>query len=257
MTGTGAARASHTDRLGVVREDAEGTPAAEWAAWDRRFEPLDLTGWDDVLVVAPHPDDEVLGVGGLMSHLVSLGAQVEVAAVTDGSAAYPHSRSVTPTELAHLRVRESQAACAVLGVDPPRRLGLPDGDVARQVPQLELLLAELLRPGMHCLATWAADGHPDHEAVGRAATAACRRSGAVLVEYPVWMWHWASPDDRAVPWHRARVLALPPEVHRAKRRAVAEFASQISPLSDDPADAAVLPPFVLERLVRDHETVLV
>ena len=36
------------------------------------------------LVLAPHPDDEVLGVGGVMARLANLGARVEVAIVTEG-----------------------------------------------------------------------------------------------------------------------------------------------------------------------------
>ena len=35
----------------------------------------------------------------------------------------------------------------------------------------------------------------------------------------------------------------------------AEYRTQVQPLSDDPADAAILPPEVLERLLRDTETV--
>lgn len=50
--------------------------------------------------------------------------------------------------------------------------------------------------------------HPDDEAAGRAAAAACKATGAPLVEYPIWMWHWATPDDPAVPWHRARRVPL-------------------------------------------------
>jgi hypothetical protein len=47
----------------------------------------------------------------------------------------------------------------------------------------------------------AGDGHPDHESVGRAAP--CHRTyRAALLEYPIWMWHWADPDDDAVPWQR-------------------------------------------------------
>jgi hypothetical protein len=48
------------------------------------------------------------------------------------------------------------------------------------------------------------DGHPDHEAVGRAARSAARRTDAILLEYPIWMWHWAFTDDFAVSWSRAQ-----------------------------------------------------
>lgn len=74
---------------------------------------------------------------------------------------------------------------------------------------------------------------------------------------PIWLWHWAFPGDSAVPWDRARTFPLTRHRRRAKQAAVAEFATQIVDLSDDPADRAVLPPHVLARLTRDHETVFV
>ena len=73
--------------------------------------------------------------------------------------------------------------------------------------------------------------------------------------YPVWMWHWASPNDIRVPWWAARRVVLPPEVRRAKEAAIAAFQTQIAPLSDDPADATVLPPHVLAHLTRAVEVV--
>ena len=246
----------HTHRLGTVDQTGQGTPASTWSAWRRPFDELDLSGWDRVLVVAPHPDDEVLGVGALMAALVSRGAEVTVAAVTDGGAAYPLSPTLGPAALARVRVKESDDACATLGVAPPHRLGLPDGAVATHEPELVDHLRTLLRPGTICLATWAGDGHPDHEATGRAAAQACRTTGAVRVEYPVWMWHWSCPGDEAVPWHRVRAISLSDDQLARKRRAVDHFVSQTQALSDHPADAAVLPPFVIDRLVRDQEVVL-
>ncbi|MDQ2757233.1 MAG: PIG-L family deacetylase [Actinomycetota bacterium] len=249
---------SHADRLTPVVEsdDGRGTPSHVWAAWPRVFPELDLTGWDDVLVLAPHPDDEVLGVGGLMRRLVAQGSRVEVLAVTDGDGSHPGSPTLTRAALARLRVAESAAACAALGLDPPRRAGLPDGGVAALEARLTDLVATRLHPGSVCLATWAGDGHPDHEAVGRAASAACERTGARLVQYPVWTWHWSSPDDPAVPWDSAAVLHLDDLELGAKRCAVEHFVTQLHPLSSAPADTTVLPPFVVDRLVTGREMVM-
>ena len=56
-------------------------------------------------------------------------------------------------------------------------------------------LTDLLSPDTWCAATWRGDGHPDHDAVGRAAATACDAVGCRLLEYPVWMWHWARPGE--------------------------------------------------------------
>lgn len=45
-----------------------------------------LKDYGPVLVIAPHPDDEVLGVGGTMARLSDAGAEVHVAIVTTGRA---------------------------------------------------------------------------------------------------------------------------------------------------------------------------
>ncbi|MST31813.1 hypothetical protein GHK86_03595, partial [Acidimicrobiaceae bacterium USS-CC1] len=70
----------------VVDEDHPGTSEAAWAGSDRLRElaALDLPEVARVLVVAPHPDDEVLGAGGLLQVLRGRGVAIEVCAVTDG-----------------------------------------------------------------------------------------------------------------------------------------------------------------------------
>ncbi|ADP84512.1 PIG-L deacetylase family protein [Pseudofrankia inefficax] len=244
-----------------------GTAEAVWQTWlsARSWPSLDwptlcqsigIDGTADLLVVAPHPDDETLGVGGLMALARAAGATVTVVAVTDGDASHPRSPTVRPTELVGRRARERRDALAELGLADVEvhRLGIPDGTVDRHVHQVAGLIEELLRPGMTCLATFAADGHPDHDAVGAAAARACLARRVPLVEYPVWTWHWATPGDPRVPWDRAVQVRLPPRVAQAKRRAAACFRSQVEPLSDQPGDETILTPATLARLLRDEET---
>lgn len=222
----------------VVGPADRGTPEADW----RAFGALDgLAAWDPglpgrVVVVAPHPDDEVLGVGGTMTVLDGLGWVVAVVAVTDGEVAAPGA------------VRRAESAEAMrrlsLGHVPLVRLGFSDGAVAAAEDELAARLGPLLDGAALCLAPWRGDRHPDHEAAGRAAATACRRAGAALIEYPVWAWHWARPGDGAVPWERARRV----DHHAAKADAAQAFTSQLD---------AILPPPVLARLCRPFEVLFV
>ncbi len=235
----------------------DGTPEDAWRPWlaTRAWPSWRSTGCRPrAVVVAPHPDDEVLGAGGLMALLAAAGTAVEVVAVTDGEASNPGG-SVPPAALAALRVAETEAALAALGVVARvTRLGLPDGGAAALEDPVRDALH--LAPGDWLLGTWSGDGHPDHEAVGRACAAAAARDGARLLAYPVWTWHWATPDDPRVPWGRARRVPLPAAVQQAKARAVQAFRTQVAPLGPRPEDAPVLPPHVLARFARTEEVVL-
>ncbi|MFC9659439.1 PIG-L deacetylase family protein [Nocardia sp. NPDC127606] len=239
--------------------DTEGPGACEgvWAQWRASRPELRIQDWRHLVVVAPHPDDEVLGAGGLIALLRSADIPVTLIAVTDGEASHPGSPTHAPAELAALRIEESQNAAYELATGAPMRLGMPDGGIAeREIELTDLLSYVLCRlggPGVRCAATWRHDGHPDHEAVGRAAAAACGNTATELLEYPVWMWHWGNPEHPRVTPENAFALPLSPSAVAAKARAMAQHRTQISPLSDHPADRPVLPAHVLQRFTAPDE----
>ncbi|BBZ45347.1 acetylglucosaminylphosphatidylinositol deacetylase [Mycobacterium parmense] len=234
-----------------------GTPAPLWVAGAalEALKPLDWAGCARLVVVAPHPDDETLGLGATCAQLAASGIDVQVVSASDGGAAVP---GATPSERYRLettRKHELARATDLLGVRPPTSLGLPDGELADHEDRLADLLTEILAatPGTWCAATWRVDGHPDHEAVGRAAATACARTGDTLLEYPVWMWHWATPADAAVPWERACAVRLSGWAVERKRRAARCYRSQFEPAPGE--SSPVLPAFVLQRLLAVGEVV--
>lgn len=250
------------------RIEGEGTPDASWQAWGglRDLPPVSTASLVPpgrrAVIVAPHPDDEVLACGGLLQLLAAQGTHTVLVAVTDGTGSHPGSTANTPEQLARLRPRETEAALRALGLGlgapagrpAPQivRARLPDGAVTASLDELQTLLRQMLRPNDVVFVTWRQDGHPDHEACGLAAAMAANACRATLVEMPVWSWHWAAPGDVRLPWRRARRLALDEEVLRRKREAVGCFASQ---LRDDPSTGqpAILPPHVLARLLHPYE----
>ncbi len=220
-------------------------PICDLAAWVRRYRRI----W----LIAPHPDDEVLGVGGALSMMSALGADIHVVCVTDGEASHGQSSVWTHERLARERPAESIRSLALLGVAATlTRLGLPDGRVDAHRQSLLRALTDSVGEDDLLLTTCTFDGHPDHEACGEVAQTAAELSGATLIEYPVWMWHWATPDEGIVPWSRAHRIVIPEDVIAKKRAAIDAFVSQITP--DGPHEP-ILPPHVLQRFLRGFEVV--
>ncbi|MFF7381644.1 PIG-L family deacetylase [Streptomyces griseoluteus] len=238
---------------------APGTEEREWRAWDGwdRMPDCALPTQGRVVVVAAHPDDEVLGAGGTLARLAATGVALTVVSVTDGEGSHPGSTRVPPDRLAELRAGELRDALRELGAGQAEivRLRLPDTGVARHEERLAGELAALLRGAALCLAPWTQDAHGDHEAAGRAALAACRAVSVPCRLYPVWLWHWARPGDPRVPWEQAARIVLPPGVQARKRAAIDRFVTQIRPLGDAPQDAAVLPPDEVAHHLRAWEVV--
>jgi len=196
----------------------------------------------DVTVVAPHPDDEVFGVGGIMRRLVTRGHRLCIVAVTDGELAFGEQPPGPKTQLVARRHEVRADALDRLGIANRVelvRLGLPDGSVADHESTLTDRLIELC--GGLVFGTFRHDGHPDHEAVGRAVARAAAARRFRLVEYVV----WGSIRERTgiACGRTVRCVRLDGSTHEAKRLAVQAFRSQIDPSPDGR-------PVVSDELVR-------
>ncbi|SEL18046.1 N-acetylglucosaminyl deacetylase, LmbE family [Pseudoxanthomonas sp. GM95] len=209
-----------------------------------------------LVVVAPHPDDEVLGCGGLIAAAIHSGLQVLVVSLTDGEAAYACDPAWPPQRLAPIRRSELLNAVRALGggTDNIAHVGIADGHIAVCIERAIDALAQVRRRDT-VLVTWAKDGHPDHEAAAQAAQQVCARVGARLIQYPIWCWHWADPERADFLSNRARRFLLSASVQARKRAALLAFATQIGTSVPRPA-SPILPPHVLARFQRPYEVYL-
>jgi LmbE family N-acetylglucosaminyl deacetylase len=236
--------------------DSPGTDERAWAAWPWLSTLpgnglAGLAGVTSAVVVAAHPDDEVLGAGGLISLLAAARTRLRLVAVTDGERS--HQGHAAPAALARRRTAETAAALRALGARAVEvvRLRLPDSGLDSREDELTAALAPLVAGFDLCLAPWDGDMHPDHEAAGRAT----RRAGPqALYCYPVWMWHWARPADPRVPWDRALRIPLPPRAAGRKRAAITCFASQTQDRGH--GLGPVLTPGVIAHFTRTMEVLL-
>jgi len=223
------------DALTKPTIDGAGTQEHEWHVWSglSKVQPLDLSSrsfpGSRLVVVAPHPDDEVLGCGGLIRMHQQRGGHVLLVAVTDGEASHAGTGQWMRESLAATRRAESVTGLARLADQPIEvmRLGLPDGAATQHTRSLEWSLEQILRPADVVASTWRRDGHPDHDAIGEVTAFTAQSIGCQLLEAPVWMWHWAHPADARVPWGRLRALGLPAEVVAAKVDALGAHVTQL------------------------------
>lgn len=126
-----------------------------------------MTGFPklDFLVIAPHPDDAELGMGGTIIKMVAAGMQVGILDLTSGEP--------TPHGSAEIRQRETTAATKILGVAWRGNAGLPNRSVEATLDARAIVAGyiRLLSPRWLFAPYWQ-DAHPDHVAATQLVEAA-------------------------------------------------------------------------------------
>lgn len=124
-----------------------------------------------ILVIAPHPDDEVLGCGGTIALCAERGADVHVLVVFNGAAGDPRGL-FAESDYVGLRRTEARRGGRCLGVGTYHFWDLPEGHLASEqeleegARRLAEFIAEL-GPQL-VLAPWCGDDHVDHQTVAAA-----------------------------------------------------------------------------------------
>jgi LmbE family N-acetylglucosaminyl deacetylase len=222
------------------------TPFVQEAEWMSllsnlpRWQPPDKP----TVVTSPHPDDEILGSGGMIARLRSKGIDVTVIAVTDGENAYKDS-----FELGEIREKEQTNALAKLGVDAHHviRFRFPDSGLKDCESRLAEVLESAIPANAHIVAPWKFDFHPDHEVCGRAAEAIAGDKKVQVTSYFFWTWHRG--DRRTLDNLQLVSLPLAPDEIRAKQEALRCHQSQLQRTCGLP----ILPDYLLGPVFRPFE----
>lgn len=196
-----------------------------------------------VLVIAPHPDDETIGCGGVMASLCAQGRKVNVIIVTDGSSS-TKSSVITPEELAAIRRQESLNALKVLGLSQENVyfLSYPDNQIANNMLAISQSIGAhiaQISPDVIFI-PHDFDEHPDHRAVANIVEGLQYREGlkARVLQYPVWYktlsWPYGILRCLVTPaiYHRCKFLRLGSLLEK-KEEALLQYRSQFENLTGE------------------------
>jgi LmbE family N-acetylglucosaminyl deacetylase len=202
------------------------------------------------MVIAPHPDDETLGCGGLIARKARAGVQVTIVVLTDGGSS--HTRWMERSRLVATRREELVRAVGELGVScgDVRFLDVPDQTLAGHEEESAVQLAEIIRTRrpQQVFAPHPSEPPSDHAAAWRIACRATQLASpdVTVYAYAVWLWgawpwvpgNWGSPRKarstvrQALTTNRALMsfdlgIKLDGDVH-LKRKALSAHATQMT-----------------------------
>lgn len=135
--------------------------------------------YDNVLVVAAHPDDEVLGCGGTMARLSQAGVNVDVLLIADGEKSRLNKNQLGEINSLILdRQYAAEQARSILGSRSVECLDFPDNalDTVAMLDVVKVIenRIEKFRPDL-VLTHHPCDVNIDHRIIHEAVTVACRQ----------------------------------------------------------------------------------
>lgn len=193
-----------------------------------RFRPaLPLT--DKAVIIAPHPDDEVIGCAGLIQALIERGTPPHVIILTGGGGSHRGCCDTSTEDIVAARHQLTLQATATLGLPESHIhcLSYPDGGIAMEHPEtvdLEQLLMQLAPQTV--FVPHRGEGWSDHIQAAENTKILFANKHVAIYEYCVWMWYYNV-------WHldykNARVLRMSRAQHQCKLQAVAQYVTPLAP----------------------------
>lgn len=238
----------------------QGTSKQQWLAWKglSELKPFEIETHfpkhSRVVILAPHPDDEILGCGGLLQKLSKLQRNIVLIAVTNGTKSHPDSTLYTEDHLNQIRPAESKAALEVLDIQNIQRiaLNLKDGAIAISHAEFYAKLEQLLEPNDILVTTYEKDGHPDHEHSAYVVSQICKKYQLKYYQVLIWTWHWAAPNNAQIEWEQAYRLDLDSNELEMKHRAIQCFKSQLE-IDSSTGQAPILSSEAVDRILMPYE----
>jgi len=221
----------------------------------------DIREYRSILIVSPHPDDEIIGIGGYLMKTIEDGGRICIVYLTDGEKSL---ENVLPSVVASQRLALTQSVLSRLGLteSQARWMHLPDGSIPRSgkdgfdsvVDKMQAILRETLPDAV--FVTHPSDTWPyDHVAAFEIVESALLKSGISSALYGYWVWLWYSiPLDRIAGMNWKEIFRIPiNDVISGKRELMDMY---LKPASEDGRPwSGVLPAAMLKPFGLPYEVV--
>lgn len=185
---------------------------------------------DHILIIAPHPDDEVLGCSGLIQNAIALGKKVSVIILSDGAASHRGCCDIAPNVLTLERRRLTVDTLQLLSNPASVNLhflNYEDGRIMQESPETEKLNALIQQmapnaiyvPNLH-------ERFPDHLEAQRIIRSLVRDSTVSIYEYCVWVWYF---DSWNLLGKKGEICIMSKEQHELKNKMIDSYIIPTAP----------------------------
>lgn len=183
------------------------------------------------VIIAPHPDDEVIGCAGLIQTLVERGTPPHVIILTGGEGSRRGCCSTSAEVIIVARHQFTLKAATTLGLPESHIhcLSYPDGGVAMEHPEterLQVLLSELAPQSV--FVPHRGEGWSDHLQAAEITKHLLKGQDVSIYEYCVWMWYY---NVWRLDFKQARLLSMSRAQHQRKLQAIEEYVTPQAPCS--------------------------
>lgn len=184
---------------------------------------------DNTVIIAPHPDDEVIGCAGLIQALVERGTPPHVIILTGGEGSHRGCCNTPQKTIVAERHQLTITAAKTLGLPLSNIhcLEYPDGGVTFVHSETEKLktILHLLSPKALFLPHWG-EGWNDHTNVAGIVKELMKCHVVNIYEYCVWMWYY---NVWNLDYKNARILSMTPTQHQRKLKAIEQYVTPLAP----------------------------
>ena len=191
--------------------------------------PVEFIDSKRVLIIAPHPDDEVMGCGGLIHRLCKRGIPPHVIILTGGGQSHAACCHLPEAAIKEERRAMASQITQKLGLpaDHLHLLDFPDGSISpchEEMEPLRDLVAEIQPETVFI--PHHGEGWPDHLVCRELVETMPELESSTIYEYCVWLWYY---NVWKLDWKRGCLLRMTKAEHVAKCKAVEEYTVKPAP----------------------------